>query len=65
LEGFIVPPSSFAPAKKELLALLAADKLVHWETVVEGGLDAAPDALASLFVQGSEHVGKLIVKLSD
>lgn len=65
IEGFIVPASSFAPAKKELLSLLSSQKLQHWETVVEGGLDATPDAFASLFVQGSEHVGKLIVKLSD
>lgn len=62
VEGFIVPSTSFDPARKELIELLKAKKLQSWETIVEG-FNQIPDAFLSLFEKGSRHVGKLIVKL--
>ena len=46
-----------------LAGLLGDGKLHYDETIVEGGLEAAPDALAQLF--SGANLGKLLVRLAE
>jgi NADPH-dependent curcumin reductase CurA len=65
IQGFLVLdyPHRFQEAITYLAGLLATGKLHYDETIVNGGIEAAPDALSQLF-DGS-NLGKLMVRLSD
>ncbi|HEX4510893.1 MAG TPA: NADP-dependent oxidoreductase [Burkholderiaceae bacterium] len=63
VEGFIVSehPSSWPPAREELLALHAAGRLKYRESIAQG-LENAPDAFIGL-LQG-RNLGKQLVQLA-
>ena len=65
IQGFLVLDygDRFEEAIGYLATLLAEGKLHYDETIVEGGLEQAPDALGQLF-DGS-NVGKLLVRVGD
>jgi NADPH-dependent curcumin reductase CurA len=65
IQGFLVLDygARFAEAIGYLAGLLGEGKLHYDETIVEGGIEAAPAALSKLF-DGS-NLGKLLVRLSD
>ena len=52
----------YAEAAREMAGWLAAGKLVTREQVVEGGVEAFPDALLKLFA--GENTGKLVLKVA-
>jgi NADPH-dependent curcumin reductase CurA len=64
IRGFLVLDHAdrFEEAVEHLAGMLAAGNLHYDETIVNGGLDAAPDALAQLF-DGS-NMGKLLVRVA-
>jgi NADPH-dependent curcumin reductase CurA len=65
MRGFLVLDHAdrFEEAANYLAGLLAEGKLKYDETIVDGGIDQAPAALAQLF-EGT-NVGKLLVRVSD
>jgi NADPH-dependent curcumin reductase CurA len=65
IQGFLVLDfgARFGEAMDHLGKLLAEGKLHHDETILEGGIEAAPAALARLFTGG--NVGKLLLKIAD
>jgi NADPH2:quinone reductase len=65
VQGFLVLDfaARFEEAINHLAGLLAEGKLHHDETVLDGGLEAAPHALSELFTGG--NMGKLLLKISD
>jgi len=65
IQGFLVLDygDRFEEAIGYLAGLLAEGKLHYDETIVNGGIASAPDALSQLF-DGS-NVGKLLVRVSD
>ncbi|MFN8216018.1 MAG: NADP-dependent oxidoreductase [Solirubrobacterales bacterium] len=64
IQGFLVLDwgHRFEEAVGYLAVLLAEGKLHYDETIVEGGIEAAPGALAQLF--SGQNLGKLIVRLA-
>ena len=64
MEGFIVfdYAARYAEARKELAGWLAEGKIQRKETVVKGGLEAAPEALLGLY-KGT-NTGKLLVEVA-
>jgi NADPH-dependent curcumin reductase CurA len=65
MRGFIVSDhAASAPAfREEVGGLLADGRLVLAESVVEGGIEAAPRAFVEML--RGEHLGKVVVRLSD
>ncbi len=65
IQGFLVLDYAdrFEEAIGHLAGLLGAGKLHYDETIVDGGIDAAPDALGQLF--SGQNMGKLLVRVSD
>ena len=65
MRGFLVLDhvDRFEEAIGYLAGLLAEGRLHYDETIVDGGIEAAPGALAQLF-DGS-NVGKLLVRIAD
>ncbi len=65
IRGFLVLDwgHRFQEAIGYLADLLGEGKLHYDETIVEGGLEAAPEALGQLF--SGQNVGKLLVRLAD
>ncbi|MBK5220221.1 MAG: NADP-dependent oxidoreductase [Thermoleophilia bacterium] len=65
IQGFLVLDygDRFEEAIGHLAGMLGAGKLHYDETIVNGGLDAAPEALAQLFT--GANMGKLLVRVSD
>lgn len=65
IRGFLVLDHGdrFEEAITHLATLLAEGKLTYDETIVDGGIEQAPDALAQLFTGG--NMGKLLVRLAD
>jgi NADPH2:quinone reductase len=65
IQGFLVLDyaARFEEAITHLAGMLGAGKLHYDETIVEGGIEAAPDALAQLF--SGANMGKLLVRVSD
>jgi NADPH-dependent curcumin reductase CurA len=65
IQGFLVLDYAdrFEEAIGHLAGLLGAGKLHYDETIVEGGVEAAPDALSQLFT--GQNMGKLLVRVSD
>jgi len=63
MQGFLVLDYAdrFEEAIGYLAGLLGDGKLTYDETIVEGGIEAAPDALAQLFT--GANTGKLLVRL--
>lgn len=61
-QGFIVSDyfAKFAEGREKLAALLKAGKLKSEVTVVEGGMEKAPEAIKKLF--GGANTGKLVLK---
>ena len=53
----------YAEAAREMAAWIAQGKLVAREDVVEGGIDAFPEALLKLF--RGENLGKLVLQVAD
>jgi NADPH2:quinone reductase len=64
MKGFLVLdyPDRFEEAIGYLATLLADGKLTYDETIVEGGIESAPEALGQLF--SGANTGKLMVRLS-
>jgi NADPH2:quinone reductase len=65
IQGFLVLDYAdrFEEAISHLAGMLGAGKLNYDETIVHGGIEAAPDALAQLF--SGANMGKLLVRVSD
>jgi NADPH-dependent curcumin reductase CurA len=65
IRGFLVLDfaARFEEAITHLATMLGEGKLNYDETIVEGGLKAAPSALGQLF--NGQNLGKLLVRLSD
>jgi NADPH2:quinone reductase len=65
IQGFLVLDygDRFEEAIGYLATLLGEGKLHYDETIVEGGLEQAPDALGQLF--NGSNVGKLLVRVGD
>jgi NADPH-dependent curcumin reductase CurA len=65
IQGFLVLDYAprFAEAITYLAGLLGEGKLHYDETIVDGGIEAAPDALRQLF--DGTNVGKLLVRLAN
>ncbi len=65
IQGFLVLDygDRFEEAIGHLAGLLGAGKLHYDETIVEGGIEQAPGALAQLFT--GQNLGKLLVRVSD
>ena len=65
IQGFLVLDygDRFEEAIGHLAGLLGEGKLHYDETIVDGGIEAAPDALAQLFT--GQNMGKLLVRISD
>jgi NADPH2:quinone reductase len=65
IQGFLVLDYAdrFEEAIGHLATLLGEGKLHYDETIVEGGIEAAPDALGQLF--SGQNMGKLLVRVSD
>jgi NADPH-dependent curcumin reductase CurA len=65
IRGFLVLDFAdrFAEAITYLAGLLAEGKLHYDETIVGGGIEAAPDVLAQLFTGG--NLGKLLLRVAD
>ena len=65
LRGFIVTDHGDrdAPFRAEVGAMIAEGRLKLAETVVEGGLEAAPGAFVDML--RGRHLGKVVVRLSD
>jgi NADPH-dependent curcumin reductase CurA len=65
IQGFLVLDFAdrFEEAIGHLATMLAEGKLHYDETIVDGGLEAAPGALGQLF--NGQNLGKLLVRLSD
>ncbi len=65
IQGFLVLDfaARFEEAMTHLGGMLAAGNLHHDETIVDGGIEAAPSALARLFTGG--NMGKLLLKIAD
>ena len=65
IQGFLVLDYAerFEEAINHLAGMLGAGRLHYDETIVEGGIEQAPDALAQLFDGG--NMGKLLVRISD
>lgn len=65
IQGFLVLDygDRFEEAIGYLAGLLGAGKLNYDETIVEGGISAAPEALGQLF--SGQNLGKLLVRISD
>jgi hypothetical protein len=59
---FIDHADRFGPAVEHIAGLMAAGKLVHRETVVDG-LEHARDALNGLFA--GENIGKMVVRVAE
>jgi NADPH2:quinone reductase len=64
IQGFLVLDYAdrFEEAIGHLAGLLGEGKLHYDETIVEGGIEAAPDALGQLFT--GANMGKLLVRVS-
>jgi NADPH2:quinone reductase len=65
IKGFLVLDygDRFEEAIGYLAGLLGEGKLHYDETIVDGGIEAAPDALGQLF--SGANMGKLLVRVSD
>ncbi len=65
IQGFLVLDyaARFEEAITHLAGMLGAGKLHYDETIVEGGIEQAPAALAQLF--SGSNMGKLLVRVSD
>ena len=65
IRGFLVLDHGdrFEEAIEHLAGLLAAGKLHYDETIVEGGIETAPEALDQLFT--GQNIGKLLVRVSE
>jgi NADPH2:quinone reductase len=65
IRGFLVLDfgARFEEAIGHLAGMLGEGKLNYDETIVEGGIDAAPSALSQLF--SGQNLGKLLVRVSD
>jgi len=65
IQGFLVLDYGhrFAEAIGHLAGLLGEGKLHYDETIVNGGIEAAPAALSQLFT--GSNLGKLLVRLAD
>jgi NADPH-dependent curcumin reductase CurA len=65
IQGFLVLDygDRFEEAIGYLAGMLGEGKLHYDETIVEGGIEAAPGALHQLFT--GENMGKLLVRLAD
>jgi NADPH2:quinone reductase len=64
IQGFLVLDYAdrFEEAIGHLAGMLGAGKLHYDETIVNGGLDAAPEALGQLF--SGQNMGKLLVRVA-
>jgi len=65
IKGFLVLDYAdrFEEAITYLAGLLGEGRLHYDETIVEGGIEAAPEALGQLF--SGQNMGKLLVRVSD
>jgi NADPH-dependent curcumin reductase CurA len=65
IQGFLVLDYAhrFEEAITYLAGLLAEGRLHYDETIVEGGIEAAPGALSQLFT--GQNMGKLLVRVAD
>jgi NADPH2:quinone reductase len=65
IQGFLVLDygDRFEEAINHLAGMLGAGNLHYDETIVDGGIAAAPEALAQLFT--GQNMGKLLVRVSD
>src|SRR4051812_12083794 len=65
MRGFIVSDhaASQGAFREEVGGLLADGRLVLAETIVEGGIEAAPRAFVEML--RGEHLGKVVVRVSD
>jgi NADPH2:quinone reductase len=65
IQGFLVLDYAdrFEEAINHLAGMLGAGKLNYDETIVDGGIEAAPHALAQLF--SGANMGKLLVRVSE
>jgi NADPH-dependent curcumin reductase CurA len=65
MQGFLVLDhvDRFEEAIGALAGLLAAGRLHYDETIVDGGLEGAPDALAALFA--GTNTGKLVLRVAE
>jgi NADPH-dependent curcumin reductase CurA len=65
IQGFLVLDYAdrFEEAINHLAGMLGAGKLNYDETIVDGGIEAAPHALAQLF--SGANMGKLLVRISE
>jgi NADPH-dependent curcumin reductase CurA len=65
IRGFLVLDHAdrFEEAITHLATMLGAGKLHYDETIVHGGVEAAPEALSQLF--SGQNVGKLLVRFGD
>ena len=65
MEGFVVfdYASRYGEAARELAGWIASGDLKAREDVVDGGLEAFPDALLKLFA--GENVGKLVLRVAE
>jgi NADPH2:quinone reductase len=65
IQGFLVLDYAdrFEEAINHLAGMLGAGKLNYDETIVDGGIEAAPEALAQLF--SGANMGKLLVRVGD
>ncbi|TVY85518.1 putative NADP-dependent oxidoreductase [Lachnellula suecica] len=63
MQGFIVFDyiSQFPAAQKDLVQWLSEGKLQRKETIIKGGLAAAPEALGGLY--NGINTGKLLVEI--
>jgi len=63
MQGFLVfdYASQFSAAQKELAQWLSEGKLQRKETIIKGGLTAAPEALVQLY--NGVNTGKLLVEI--
>ena len=65
MEGFVVfdYASRYGEAARELGGWLRSGELKAREDIVDGGIEAFPDALLKLFA--GENVGKLVLKVGE
>ncbi|KAF2847571.1 NADP-dependent leukotriene B4 12-hydroxydehydrogenase [Plenodomus tracheiphilus IPT5] len=65
MQGFIVfdYESKYAEARKELAQWLSEGKLKRKETIIQGGIEKAGEALVGLFE--GRNTGKIMVKVAD